>query len=360
LHHVRTLEHCCSILQRFVAFLNQFAAVLNNSQQAVITVAILLHESYIILASFLTCPCIILADFLHYFCINPPELQHFCIIPSLGRWNIKSMCSAESLDFWKVVSVPLWYMREVPLPIKVAGLRLPTFPEMFEMGSGTIFAIFTFETFVEILVSEARCLIPKIVICLVGCIKLMHFCIVAVAALYNSCNFSAASLPASFLRQSSVSPATFLRLRCMLPAAFLHHFRVIPRAFQHHSQGSLMYSCNIPASSQQNSYSFHVSFLSHYCTIPVSVLHHSCSIAAFFFKRSCIILVTLQQHFCNTPRTFLQHSASFLDNDAGMKGSSWFIQSTDAWGFHTRGCLPPSMPEAIFVTRITQIHVFNF
>ena len=58
----------------------------------------------------------------------------------------------------------------VPRPLKVGGLRLPTFPGTSGMDSGSIFSIFDLKKFEYLSVSGAQFLIPKFLIRPAGCI----------------------------------------------------------------------------------------------------------------------------------------------------------------------------------------------
>ncbi len=95
--------------------------------------------------------------------------MQICQRPTPGRGNKKCTFPAEGLDFWEVGLGPFRTMSGVPHPLKVGGLRPPTFPGTSEMGLRTIFSTFDLKKFEEILVSGARFLIPKFLIRPVGC-----------------------------------------------------------------------------------------------------------------------------------------------------------------------------------------------
>ena len=50
------------------------------------------------------------------------------------RWNKKCTFLAEGLDFWEVNFGPFWTMFGVPRPLKVGGVRPPTFPGTSLLG----------------------------------------------------------------------------------------------------------------------------------------------------------------------------------------------------------------------------------
>ena len=64
---------------------------------------------------------------------------------------------------------PFRSMFGAPRPLKVGGLRPPTFPGTSEIGSLSIFCICDLKQFEEIWVSGARFLIPKFLIRPAGC-----------------------------------------------------------------------------------------------------------------------------------------------------------------------------------------------
>ena len=87
--------------------------------------------------------------------------------PRRGNKTCKFL--AEGLDFWEVILVTFRTMLGVARPLKVGGLRPPTFPGTSPLGLWTIFYIFDLKKFEDISVSGARFLIPKFLIRPAGC-----------------------------------------------------------------------------------------------------------------------------------------------------------------------------------------------